>query len=63
LIRLTRDGTEAVVGGTYRSRMIGFGDILTDDEIIAVLAYIKSTWPDQVITQHNGINANAELSN
>ncbi|MCF6233110.1 MAG: c-type cytochrome [Rhodobacteraceae bacterium] len=63
LIRITRDGTEAVVGGSYRSRMIGFGDILAEDEIIAVLAYIKSTWPEQVIAQHNKINTDAELSN
>lgn len=62
LIEITRLGTEAIVGGTYRSRMIGFGDILSDDEIIAVLAYIKSTWPGQVIEQHNRINADAAMS-
>lgn len=29
----------------YTSDMPAFGAILSDDEIIAVLAYIKSTWP------------------
>ncbi|MFS8978860.1 c-type cytochrome [Cupriavidus necator] len=29
----------------YESDMPGFGAILSDDDIIAVLAYIKSTWP------------------
>jgi mono/diheme cytochrome c family protein len=40
LIEITRYGTEALVGGTYRSRMAAFNDILSDAEIIAVLAYI-----------------------
>ena len=30
----------------YRSDMPGYGDRLTDEEIVAVLAYIKSTWPE-----------------
>jgi len=29
----------------YRSDMPGFGSVLSDEEIWAVLAYIKSTWP------------------
>lgn len=59
LIAITRLGTETLVGGNYRSRMAGFDDILSEDEILAVLAYIKSTWPEQVIDQHNRINAAA----
>lgn len=31
----------------YQSDMPGFGGVLTDGEIWAVLAYIKSTWPPQ----------------
>lgn len=31
----------------YQSDMPAFGDRLTDDEIAAVLAYIKSTWPEE----------------
>jgi mono/diheme cytochrome c family protein len=34
------------IGGT--SNMPAFGEILTDEEIIAVLAYIKSSWPDDI---------------
>ncbi len=59
LVRITTLGTEAIVGGDYRSNMAGFGDVLSDDEILAVLAYIKSTWPPRVIEMHNEINANA----
>lgn len=59
LVAITARGTEAVVGGDYRSNMKGFGDILSEDEILAVLAYIKSTWPPRIIEQHNRINAEA----
>ncbi len=61
LIEITRAGTEAVVANNYRSRMIRFGDILSEADIIAVLAYIKSTWPQQVIDVHNRINADAAM--
>ncbi|KAA0178779.1 cytochrome c [Cupriavidus gilardii] len=30
----------------YQSDMPAFGTSMTDDDIVAVLAYIKSTWPD-----------------
>ena len=46
LFRLTRDGLEpplALVG--YESDMPAFADALGDEEIWAVLSYIKSTWP------------------
>lgn len=56
LFMITKLGTEAIVGGNYRSNMIGFGDILTDDEIIAVLAYIKSRWPKDIQARHTEMN-------
>lgn len=31
----------------YESDMPAFGGILSDDEIRAVLAFIKSTWPEE----------------
>ncbi len=60
LFDLTKHGVTAVLarrGLDYESTMIGFGDILSDAEILAVLAYIKSTWPDDIIEMHNQINA------
>jgi len=51
-------GTERLVGGTYKSRMDGYGETLTDEEIIDVLAFIKSRWPAPVIKRHNQINSN-----
>ncbi|WP_034855715.1 c-type cytochrome [Sinorhizobium sojae] len=47
LFRITKDGPAAVVGGGYRSDMPGFGSVMSDDEIRAVLAFIKSVWPEQ----------------
>lgn len=47
LFRITRDGVAQIVGGGYESDMPGFADVLTDDEIWAVLDYIKSTWPER----------------
>jgi len=59
LVAITLHGTEALVGGDYRSNMMGFGDVLSEAEIIAALSFIKSTWPDEVIEIHNDINARA----
>jgi mono/diheme cytochrome c family protein len=47
LFRIVKAGTAAIVGGGYESDMPGFGDILSDAEIRAVLDYIKSTWPER----------------
>lgn len=46
LFAMTKLGIGAVVAG-YESDMPAFGDILNDAEIAAVLAYIKSTWPER----------------
>lgn len=58
LFAITKVGTEAVVGGGYKSNMTGFGEVLSENEIYAVLAYIKSTWPDRIIERHNQMDAN-----
>ena len=57
LFQITKLGTEAVVGGGYVSNMAGFSDVLSDKEIYAVLAYIKSTWPDRIIERHAQLDA------
>ena len=44
LFQITKHGLEALVPD-YESDMPGFGDVLSDEEIRAVLDYIKSTWP------------------
>ncbi|MFT5744061.1 MAG: mono/diheme cytochrome c family protein [Paracoccaceae bacterium] len=57
LFAITKFGTAALVGGDYESDMSGYEDVLSDTDIREVLAYIKSTWPAEVIAQHNKINA------
>lgn len=47
LFQIIKNGTAAVVGGDYESDMPRFGSVLSDDEIRAVLAFIKSTWPER----------------
>jgi mono/diheme cytochrome c family protein len=38
---------------SYRSDMSAFGSVLSDEEIWAVLAYIKSSWPSHILrAQH-----------
>ena len=56
LFAVTKRGTEAIVGGSYKSRMEGFGDRMSDAEILAVLAYIKSTWPAQIRARQESRN-------
>jgi mono/diheme cytochrome c family protein len=44
LFRITKHGMAAVVP-SYESDMPAFGNALSDREIEAILAFIKSTWP------------------
>ena len=48
LFDVTKYGSTAVIGSDYKSNMPGFAESMTDDEIWAVLAYIKSTWPADI---------------
>ncbi len=56
LFRLTKLGTAAVVGQGYESNMPGFSDTLSDQDILDVLGFIKSTWPPEIIEMNNGMN-------
>ena len=48
LFDLTKYGSTAIVGSDYKSNMPGFEDKMSDGEIWAVIAYIKSTWPPDI---------------
>lgn len=63
LFDLTRLGPKTLVGGDYQTDMPGYRDILSDADIIAVLSYIKSTWPAEIRKKHDAINARAKASN
>lgn len=47
LFRIIKEGPSAVVGNGYDSDMPPFGEIISDGEILAVLAFIKSSWPER----------------
>lgn len=62
LFEITKFGPGVVIGDeSYRSNMPAYKDILSDSEIIAVLSYIKHSWPDDERSwqeQVNGTQAN-----
>ncbi|MFN3936158.1 MAG: c-type cytochrome [Gemmobacter sp.] len=56
LFLMTKYGVAAMVGPGYESDMPAYDGILNDAEIIAVLAWIKSTWPPEIQARHDAIN-------
>jgi len=61
LIRITRDGVAAVAGDpNYRTAMPVYRGRLSDEDIVAVLSWIKSRWPADVRSKHDQINARAK---
>ena len=47
LFRIVKESPSAVVGGGYESDMPPFDEIMGDEEIRDILAFIKSMWPDR----------------
>lgn len=44
----------------YQSAMPAYEGVLSDEEIIAVLAFIKSQWPDELQDSHDQLNERAQ---
>ncbi len=59
LIALTKYGPASLAGGGYESDMPAYEGKLSDGEIVAVLSYIKSTWPAEIRARHDALNARA----
>ena len=59
LFEMTKTGPAKLLPG-YESDMPGFAATLSDAEIWAALAYIKSTWPPRIRKRHDAINRRAE---
>lgn len=57
LFDITKFGGQRGMRAGFKSAMPGFADKLTDREINAVLAYIKSRWPARVRERQAMINA------
>ena len=60
LFSMTKYGIERMIGKTYPNNMPAYDGDLTDEEIIAALSNIKSTWPKSVQLKHDQINARAK---
>ena len=60
LFTLTREGLAAVAPPGYESDMPAFREVLSDRDIVAVLSFIKSTWPADIRRRHDGLNRSAE---
>ncbi len=56
LFNLTKFGPSDVIGNGHESDMPGFKDQLSDQDIIAVLSFIKSAWPKVVRIRHDRLN-------
>lgn len=47
LFRIVKFGVQAFAGQDYKTDMPKYQDVLSDEQISAVIAYIKSTWPEK----------------
>ena len=60
LFTLTKYGLAGLMKNAPPSGMPVYEGVLSDDEVIAVLSFIKSTWPDDLREYHDELNAKSE---
>ena len=63
LLEVVRKGVAAIAGNGYKSRMTGFGGVLSEEEMLQALAYVKSSWPAATVARHNQINSQEHVHN
>ncbi len=56
LFDITKEGLAAIAPPGYESDMPAFRDVLTDREIAAILAFIKSRWPAEIQARQAKLN-------
>ncbi len=57
LIRITKYGVASGAGlKSYRSAMPIYDGVLSDEEIVAALSWIKAQWPPSIRAKHDGMN-------
>lgn len=59
LFKMTKHGMKSIAGPDYKTRMPAYEGVLSDEEIVAVLSFIKSRWPKRIQDRHDRINAAA----
>lgn len=55
LVGITKYSLGEFVPGEYETDMPAFDDVLPDEDIWAVVAFIKSTWPPEVLARQSKI--------
>ena len=60
LFRITKFGSSFVVGGAYESDMPGFETVLSDDDIRAVITFIKSRWSEEIRKRQESMTRRTE---
>tara|TARA_E500000178_G_C16798248_1_gene651236 strand:- start:230 stop:703 length:474 start_codon:yes stop_codon:yes gene_type:complete len=56
LFQITKFGLEKIIDRKYPNNMPIYEGKLSDNEIIAVLSFIKSTWSESIQDHHNQLN-------
>lgn len=59
LFDITKRGGQASSPTDYQNNMPGFAATLSDEQIMAALAYIKSTWPPNIRAMQEQVNRQA----
>lgn len=60
LFKIVKNGIQAFAGQDYKTDMPAYSGTLSDDQIRAVLAYIKSTWPEKQRKYQEQVTASGE---
>ncbi len=60
LFRITKFGVAKIIGDPdYKTAMPAYEGRLSDEEIVAVLSWIKAQWPASIRQRHDQMNAQA----
>jgi mono/diheme cytochrome c family protein len=59
LFSITKEGLEKHAPAGYASDMPAFAEVLTDEQIRAVLSFIESTWPPEIRARHEAMTQRA----
>lgn len=59
LFNLTKFGLSALIGSPVETDMPAYDSVLSDEQIRAVLAYIKSEWPEEIRQRQSDITNRA----
>ena len=57
MFNYTKNGGQAMAPPGFKSAMPGFGEILSDRDIWAVLSFIHTIWPPKVVERQQRINS------